>query len=176
MSLWQTPVILLAFLMWLQSPPANLADAARREALRRQLLPQATRSLSNADVERVPSRPLPTPPSEAEISPAAPAAAEPAAASDTHDEAWWRTRVTQARVTLERDQLLVEALQSRINGLTADWSARDDPAQRQAIWEQRERAIGELARMKDQVTADAKAIEAIEDEARRQNVPAEWVR
>ena len=31
---------------------------------------------------------------------------------------------------LDRDQIYSEAMQSRINALTADFTARDDPAQR----------------------------------------------
>jgi hypothetical protein len=128
-------------------------------------------------------RPLPTPPADdaAPGKPEAPDAsesAEPAVKpdSDTKDEAWWRSRMQQARAALDRDQLLGEALQSRVNALTNEWSARDDPAQRQALWDQRELTLQELTRMKDQIEADRKAIDDVQNEARKEDVPAEWVR
>ena len=197
MWIWQAPIILLTFWMWLQSPPGSLAEASRREALRRQLMPASVRALSNEDVDRVPFRPAPSPGIAAEAegntvssggaagagaapSTSAAAPASPRGASEKlgepHDEAWWRNRVAQTREALERDQVLAEALQSRINGLTTDWSARDDPAARQALFEQRERALKELQRMSDQIAADRKAVADIEEDARRQDVPAGWVR
>ena len=197
MWIWQAPIILLTFWMWLQSPPGSLAEASRREAFRRQLMPPSVRALTNDDVERVPFRPAPSQGIAAETAgksvsagQAAGAAAAPGTsaavpsspsgaaekAGESHDETWWRRRMSQAREALDRDQVLGEALQSRINGLTTDWSARDDPAQRQALSEQRERALTELQRMRDQIAADRKAVADIEEDARRQDVPAGWVR
>lgn len=179
MSLWQTPAIVVALLIWLNTPPASLADAARREALRRQLMPKATRVLTNEDVDRVPARPLPTAPPAAGVSSAVPTPAEPdapKAPEAARDEAWWRDRMVAARETLARDRLLAEALQSRINALTADWSARDDPAQRQQLYEERIRTLAELEKMREKIAADEKAIADIEDEARRENVPPGWIR
>src|SRR6266496_2100964 len=53
------------------------------------------------------------------------------------------TNQAAARAALERDQLLLDALQSRINTLTADASARDDPAQRAQLYDQRTRVLTE---------------------------------
>ena len=174
MNLWDIPAVVLAFLMWLQSPPASLADASQREALRRQMMPKATRSLTNDDVERQPRRPLPTVPEAAVVTPAVDEAVKKP--EEVHDEPWWRERMTSARAGLERDQLLQAALESRVNALTAEWSARDDPAQRQTLFEQRARATDELERMKEQLLADQKTIDGIEDDARRQGVPPGWIR
>ena len=107
MSLWQTPAIVVALLIWLNTPPASLADAARREALRRQLMPKATRVLTNEDVDRVPARPLPTAPPAADVSSAVPTPAAPdapRAPEAARDEAWWRDRMVAARETLARDE------------------------------------------------------------------------
>jgi hypothetical protein len=181
MWLWQLPAILLTFLAWLQAPPMNLADVAAREALRRQATPKSVRSLTNDDVNGLPRRPAPTVPvgdvTDTTQKPAAGAA--PGAAKlpgDTRDEAWWRTSVTDARRALERDQLLADALQSSVNALTTEWSARDDPAQRQLLMERRTQAVGELERMKEQITFDRKVIADLEEAARRDNVPAGWLR
>ncbi len=186
MSLWA--VVLVAWLAWLQAPPISLADASRREALRRQLAPASVRRLTNEDVERLPRRTLPSPPSTQDdgANPSSRAAggtgtktAGPAAAGKAvpaHDEQWWRDRMAQAREALDRDQLLSEALQNRIDGLSADWSARDDPAQRRALADQRERALHELDLMKERIAADRKDIADTDEEARRQDVPPGWLR
>ena len=191
MVMWQTPAILIAVLLWLQAPPASLADAARREALRRELMPKAVRSLTNRDVDSVPPRPLPVVALPVpDVSTAKPTAAAPDAAAkgetgkadatgkagETRDEAWWRTRMTTAVQAQDHDRLLAGALQSRINSLTNDWSARDDPAQRQQLWEERERTIAELKNLQEQLAADQKTIEQIEEDARTEGVPAGWLR
>jgi uncharacterized protein YoxC len=84
--------------------------------------------------------------------------------------------MTAARTNLSRLEMFVEALQSRINALSADFVNRDDPAQRQKIAEDRQRAIEELGRVTQEVKDATEAIAAIQDEARRLGVPAGWVR
>jgi hypothetical protein len=182
MAMWQTPAIVMAFLAWLMSAPVGLADAARREALRRQLTPKATHSLTNQDVANVPPRPLPTLPGGAAAAAAGETAAtkgSKAAASkdtETHDEAWWHKRMAAARDAVDHDQLLADSLQSRINSLANDASARDDPAQRADLYAQRNRAIAELEKTKQQITDDKKAIDDIQEDARRQGIPPGWIR
>ena len=39
-SLWQAPVVVVALITWLNATPTSFADAAQREALRRQLHPE----------------------------------------------------------------------------------------------------------------------------------------
>jgi hypothetical protein len=80
------------------------------------------------------------------------------------------------RTQLERDQVYAAALQTRINSLTADFTARDDPAQRSVIGADRQKAIDELARLKEQIENGRKAIGDLEEEARRARVPAGWLR
>jgi hypothetical protein len=92
------------------------------------------------------------------------------------DEKQWRDRVTTARQTLERDQLLMAAMDSRINSLNTDIINRDDPAQQAELRRQLQMAVAERARLQSQVDADQKAIEAIRLEARRLGVPPGWVR
>jgi len=189
MSMWQVPAIVIALLTWLLSPPTGLADVARREALRRQITPKPARSLTNLDAASLPPRSLPTvplPPGESAGSANTATGAEEAKkeespkkateSTETHDETWWRGRMAAARASLERDQLLADALQSRINGLTADASARDDPAQRTQLYELRTRALAELDAMRDQINGDKKTIEQIPEDARKQGVPAAWIR
>lgn len=186
--LWQVPLLVVTFWIWLQAPPDSLVDASRRETLRRRLMPASTRRLTNEDVERFVEPPSAnfagaagTAAGDAgrtrEDGVAAPPVTEaPAKGEELHDEAWWRGRMTQAREALERDQLLADALQSRVNALTTDESARDDPAERRELSNQRDRTLAELKRMTGQIAADRKAIADLEEDARRQNVPAGWVR
>ena len=80
------------------------------------------------------------------------------------------------RETLTRNQLLADALQSRVNALTTDFVNRDDPLQRAAIAADRERTLAELERLRKQLVDDEQAIDDLQREARRANVPAGWLR
>jgi hypothetical protein len=97
----------------------------------------------------------------------------PAAAND---QAYWSGRITAARTSLNRSKMFAEALQSRINALTTDFVNRDDPAQRAVIEGDRKTALAELDRVRKEMADQEKAITAIEDEARRANVPSGWLR
>ena len=63
-----------------------------------------------------------------------------------------------------------------INGLTADFTARDDPYQRAQIADERQKALAELDRVKQDIEKAKKAITDIEEDARKANVPAGWIR
>jgi hypothetical protein len=52
----------------------------------------------------------------------------------------------------------------------------NDPAQRALIEQKRLAAIAEQDRVKGDITRQTKALADIEDEARRANVPAGWLR
>jgi SMC interacting uncharacterized protein involved in chromosome segregation len=103
-------------------------------------------------------------------------AAEQKPGADEKDEAWWRARMTQAREELRRSEMFIQALQSRINSLAADFSSRDDPAQRALIGEDRNKAIAEMQRVTAEVEALKKVIADIEEEARQAGVPPGWIR
>jgi hypothetical protein len=186
---WQVPAIVVAVLTWLFAPPASLGDAARREAIRRQLTPPSVRSLSDADADRLPRRFDREPATPAGADAAASArpgadvgeraettAKEPAVTEPVHDESWWHERIATARATLARDELLAEALQTQVNVLTSDAAVRDDPAQRGVLLDQRTRSLGELNATKEKVVRDRAAIDQIQDDARKEGVPPGWVR
>ena len=80
------------------------------------------------------------------------------------------------RTQLERDEITVEAIQTQINSLSADFVNRDDPAQRAVIERNRQRALGELDRLKKAIEGSKKAIADLEEEARRASVPPGWLR
>jgi hypothetical protein len=72
--------------------------------------------------------------------------------------------------------MFAQALQSRVNGLSTDFNSRDDPAQRAAVATDRQKALAELARVKDDMVKQNKAIAGIQDESRKAGVPPGWVR
>ena len=101
---------------------------------------------------------------------------KPVADNTKKDEAYWKARLTQARSALDRAKTFAEALQSRINALTADFTARSDPAQRALIANDRQKALAELDRLQKEIQDDTKAIADAQEEARKAGVPAAWVR
>jgi len=170
----------------------SLGDIAKQEAERRKSIKASGKVYTNDDVRSeptsaapaAPSTPAPAAPaagdSKAPVAGAGPATGQPKPAmapqDDPKTEAYWKKRITAARDSLSRSQTFAEALQTRINALSADFVSRDDPAQRSVIAADRQKASDELARVKAEIAQFQKAITDIQDEARRANVPAGWVR
>ena len=68
------------------------------------------------------------------------------------------------------------ALQNRIDMLTAEVAGRDDPYQRAVLENDRRRSIEELDALgRDSAELD-RAVTEFEESARRQAVPAAWIR
>ena len=82
----------------------------------------------------------------------------------------------ELQTQLDRDQTFADALQTRINALTADFVTRDDPAQRAQIGRDKQKALDEQARLKQASQTAQKAIADLEDEARKASVPPGWLR
>ena len=187
-SLWQAPAVVVALLTWLNATPTSLADAAQREAMRRQLTPKPTRQLTNFSLPPSAFVPMAEPEKASDqaasdgsaakdgAKDAAKDATKAAADDNKHDEGWWRNRYASVKRQLQDDQNLATALQSRISSLTADFTSRDDPAQRAKIETDRKSALDQLARMQKQIEGDQKAIDDVLDDARKAGVPAGWVR
>jgi hypothetical protein len=164
----------------------SLGDVAKREAERRKSAPSAGKVYTGDTLRPDPSSRPPAPqaktvPPAADAPPAAgvqPDDAKPETADPTAkpDEKVWRARIQGERDALQRAEMFAEALQSRINALSADFVARDDPAQRNQIGNDREKALAELARVRQEIEDHTKNITTIQDEARRAGVPAGWVR
>jgi len=98
------------------------------------------------------------------------------AAVDTSSEEYWRQRIADARASLTESQAELATLQTDVNRLTADFTATDDPIQRQQVFNDRQVALADLNAKQDEVTATQQQIAAIQEEARRAGVPAGWVR
>jgi hypothetical protein len=179
------PVHLLVILLltaW-TAPAAgqSLAAVARKEEARRRQLKQSSRVLTNKDLKQVEGA-LPPPPPAAAPARAGGDAAKPADApvdeeqQRKDDEQAWRKKMADARLALERSQMYADALQSKINALWTDFTARDDPAQRAQLEIERKRALAEQERVKGEIEAQKKAIADLEEEARRAGIPPGWLR
>ena len=181
-------VLAIGLVAGLAAPAASqtsLGELARQEEARRGTVKQPARVYTNADLggegkaatesqpaPATPAAPAPSTQTPPEAKPAAP----PAEPDSKNDEKKWRERITQARDQLARSKMFLDALQSRINALTTDFTARDDPAQRAAISSDRQKALAELERVKRDIDQQTKAIADIQEEARRAGVPPGWVR
>ena len=71
---------------------------------------------------------------------------------------------------------MAAALQNRIDGLWAEFTARDNPLQRSEIEQNRNDAIRELQQTQAEVDRLDQEIRDIQEEARRSRVPPEWLR
>ncbi len=178
-------VVIVLLAAW-ASPAAgqSLAAIARTEEARRKQIKQSSKVITNKDLrqsDRV-SPPVAPPPAAAPAAPAPdPGAAAPAPPVDEgaqreQDEQAWRQKMVDARVALERSQMYSDALQSKINALWADFTARDDPAQRAQLELERKRALAEQERVKGEIETQKKAIADLEEEARKAGVPPGWIR
>ncbi len=175
----------------------TLADVARKESERRQTVQGGAKTYTNTDLKPVPGAPAadaaepgpaatPEPGAATEPKPKADDDADTKASGDgakssgddaeAKDQAYWSKRMSDLQEQLERDQTYLDALQTRVDSLTADFVNRDDPAQRSQIANDRQKALGELDRLKKAVQQGKAAIPELEEEARRAGVPAGWLR
>ena len=159
----------------------SLAEVAQKEEERRKTVKPASKVFTNKDLGDVPAPPVPPPadtkaPEAAKTDRPAEPAADDSKKTPVKDQAYWSGRMTQLRSQFEQDQVLADALQTRINSLSADFVNRDDPAQRALISQNRQRAIVELDRLTKAIAEGKKAIADLEEEARRASVPPGWLR
>ena len=174
----------------LSTAPVSLAEIARREAARRKALAASRQRpvvVTTSDVKKW-EPPQETPKTEAanpdqdakgdakSVEKAAAPDAQPQATDATKGEEYWHGRVAAAREELRRNESFAEALQSRINALSAEFAAKDDPYQRAQIADDRQKALAELDRLTQDIDKNKKAISQIEEDARRAGVPAGWIR
>ena len=157
----------------------TLADVARKEEERRKTIREPAKVYTNKDLSAPP--------------PGSPPAPVPAKAGETakddekdsktkdskepaKDQAYWAARMKTLQAALDRDQTFAEAMQTRVNSLITDFIARDDPAQKAVIAKNRDKAIADLAQLKQTILTDKKALDDFQEEARRAGVPPGWLR
>jgi hypothetical protein len=162
----------------------SLAELARQEVERRKAVKAPGKVYTDRGTRAAASAATPgaTGPSGAQTATTPVGAEAPVAGakaeegSDSKGETYWRGRITEARENLRRNEAFAEALQSRVNGLTADFSSRDDPYQRAKIGEDRQKALAEQGRVKDEIETGRKLIATIEEEARQAGALPGWLR
>jgi hypothetical protein len=168
----------------------GLGEVARKEEERRKDVKTPAKVYTNKDLGPVPSG---REPGTVSSSPSA-AATDTAKADDKakakgedkdkdkdkaetpKDQAYWAGRKKDLQGKLESDQTLVDAMQSRINALTADFSSRSDPVQRAGIERDRLKALAELDRLRKSIVENKKALSDLDEDARKAGVPAGWLR
>ena len=193
-------IVALAAVLTSGAPAQSLGDVARKEEARRKGTGSG-KTYTNENLRSAPEPAAPAPsssassPSTSSPSTAAPGTTKPdaktgdaakagdASKTDTKppadakgDAATWKKRRESIEMALERAKTFAEALQSRINGLTADFSARDDPAQRQLVAADRQKALTEMERVKKEIADHTKALADLQEEARKAGVPPGWLR
>jgi hypothetical protein len=199
---WPAALVFTSLLTGAAAPAfaQSLADVARKEAERRKTITGPAKVYTEKDLKAVPP-PSPQPPgasanlgtttdgqaaadgstaatpdgTAAADGTAAPAGTE-AGAGSTRTQADWASGMKDRQDKLSRDRVLLDSVQNRVNSLNTDFTARDDPAQRELIAQDRQRSLDELDRLRTDIAADEQAISDFEDEARKANVPSGWLR
>src|SRR5262245_27219770 len=134
----------------------TLADVARKEEERRKNVKDGGKVYTNKDLKpTAPPSAVPPPATDSSAGqssePAKPGVGSSGASQEsqpTKDVEYWSGRQKALKDQLERDQVLADAMQTRINSLNTDFVNRDDPAQRAVLATDRQRAVEELARLK----------------------------
>ena len=165
------------------SSTVSLAEVARKEEARRKSAKKATKVFTNSNLA-TPDTPISVVSSAPMVSGnTTPGATEPTipggkaeALPPKGDQAFWQGRISKARTDLTRTQMFADSLQTKINSLRTDFTNRDNRVEREKIQQDLNTALSELERLKKDIAEQQKAIAAIEDEARRANVPSGWLR
>jgi hypothetical protein len=107
----------------------------------------------------------------------APAAPAPPSVS-TGDETIWRTRARDHRDAIHNAEKSIQETQDRLNALMLDRdvTSTGDPNRLQTIEAQKAEARSALERARLNLAEAQKALQDLEDEARRNNVPPGWLR
>jgi len=154
----------------------TLADVAKKEEDRRKKVAAPAKVYTNKDLSPTPAGPPAPPATTPAAKPADEKAGKETEKEPAKDQEYWSSHMKALQQQLDRDSTFADALQSKINALTTDFSARDDPAQRAVIERERQKSIAEQNRLKKAIEDDKKAIADLQEEARRAGVPPGWLR
>ena len=158
----------------------SLADVAKAEEARRKTVKARGKVYTNEDLGGAPAT-SPAPAAAAPTTTAKPADAtakpeQQTPVDPTKTEKYWKDRVAAIQQSLSRNKVLLEALQSQVNGLNAEYMNTDDPGQRDLVRARVQRATSELQRVQQDTEKQTKAAADLQEEARKNGVPAGWVR
>jgi hypothetical protein len=156
----------------------SLADVAKAEETRRKSVKGGAKVYTNEDLGRAPAtRAASAQPVPGESN-AKPGDAKPddQKVDPGKTEKYWKDRASTIQQSLSRSKLVLDALQSQVNGLNAEFVNTDDPGQRGLLEARVQRATGELQRVQQDIEKQTKAAADLQEEARKAGVPAGWLR
>lgn len=191
-----TAVLLLLSLAAGASRAQSLADVAKKEEERRKTTPDAGKVYTNKDLVHAAAGSTPAAAAKPADAKDADKTAKDATSKDDkdsksgkdgkdskddkdkgpRDQAYWSAKLKALKDTQLRDENYADAMQTRINSLTADFANHDDPAQRAVIGQNRQKALAELERLTKSVADTRRAIADLLEDARRAAVPPGWLR
>lgn len=150
----------------------SLAEVAEQEKRKRSKGP--TRVYTNEDLLKGAS---PADKDKPSPSPAAVPSPETGPDSPGNGVAW-RARAEAARAAVRGSETHVKQIEERIAMLNADVAPTGfgDPFRLQTLEAQKAQARAELDKAKEALSKAQKALEDLEDEARRQGIPPGWLR
>jgi hypothetical protein len=155
------------------SSAQSLADVARKEEARRQKIAKPSKVYTDEDVQKY--APL-TSSAQAKASTVTaldangkPVGQQAAAEGLPADEAGWRARLQNARDGLDRDRLLVSALEQQARSAKGRADG-DEPANDASP------RSAEIKRLKAEMDAYRATLANAEEDARKAGVPPGWVR
>jgi hypothetical protein len=178
-------VVIIALFLQNAVIAQSLADVAKAEEARRKSVKATTKVYTNEDLGRTTQVNPATSPAAGANAAAKPADAATKPAEEkpadekpdpSKSEAHWKGRASAIQHSLSRSRLLLDALQSQVNGLNAEFVNTDDPGQRDLLQVRVQRATGELQRVQQDLERQTKAAADFQEEARRAGVPPGWVR
>jgi hypothetical protein len=175
-------VIPVALALQAGASAQSLADVAKAEEARRKTVRSGAKVYTNEDLGRTPatsaapSQPTPASGNTAKLGDPAAKPEKQKPVDPTKTEKHWKDRATAIQQSLARNKLLLEALQSQVNGLNAEFVNTDDPGQRGLLEARIQRATGELQRVQQDIEKQTKAAADLQEEARKSGVPAGWLR
>jgi hypothetical protein len=160
----------------------SLADVAKAEEARRKTVKAAAKVYTNEDLGGAPvtgAAPAPSAtqtPGAAKPGDAATKPEEQKPADPTKTEKYWKDRSAEIQQSLSRGKVLLEALQTQVSGMNAEFLSMDDPGQRGLLEARLQRASGELQRVQQDIDKQTRAAADLQEEARKAGVPAGWIR
>ena len=155
----------------------SLAELAARERARRAAITDPARVYTNADLASTPRLTILRSGADAsepiasldEVHDGDPALGGDARRPDgTDEEPAAEKRLADAREQRRRSALHAAAIQNRIDGLWAAFTARDDPAQRAQLERERTEALAELEQLRSELASLDETVLTLEEETRRQ--------
>jgi hypothetical protein len=162
------------------SSAQSLADVARKEETRRKNIKAPAKVYTDADVEKFAPVTASAQQAATTVTPldanGAPIQGNATADGLPVDEAGWRARMQNARDGLDRDKLLLSALeQQAMRAAMRKTAAGGGEASEDGGGDVTARAA-EIKRLKAQMDANSAVLANAEEDARRAGVPPGWVR